>query len=538
MTMVRLALRSHLGGFVATTAFAVLLGLLNAIAYADLAGSDAQQRAVFARQMELLGRQFSYLLPLPLELETMSGYLHWRMFGIVPLVYGFWAILAATGGGRGDEERGLVEEWLAAGVSRARYVGARILGFSLAAMVSVAVMMAATWAGSVVGNEPLAIGALAQQAVAVIAITLCCYAVALAVAQLATTRRGAAGAAGVLLLALFLVNSAGRTGGLEAFRGLSPFWAYDRSAPLLRGRSLDVGATAVVLAAAIVICALAARAFAGRDLGASLLRLGVGTARPTARPSRDPLLRLPVLAIVDQQRVWILGWTAGMAVLAAFLISTTRTTVDAMLGIPSLRVYIERLGSTSYDSFVAVIWGSSALLLLSLFAIFQSAAWVADDAEGRLEAVLAQPVSRGRVLAERLASLALASAVVVAGASLAVWLAAAAAGITLSPDRFVIGSALMLSVPLAFGAIGLVLASSRPRLAIPVLTTVAAASYVTQQFTPLFDWPRWVENTSIYALYGAPIARGVEWGTVGLAVLAVVGAALAGVLFARRDIAR
>lgn len=110
---------------------------------------------------------------------------------------------------------------------------------------------------------------------------------------------------------------------------------------------------------------------------------------------------------------------------------------------------------------------------------------------------------------------------------------------TLSGDRFVAGSALMITVPLAFGAIGAVVASSRPRLAVPLLTVVAIVSYFTQQFAPLFDWPTWVERTSIYALYGSPIARGVEWGGItALAGVVLAGTALGTVAFQRRDVGR
>lgn len=537
MTLYRLALRSHLGGFIATTWIGLLFGLANTIGYAQLAGSDPVQRAIFARQMEIVGRQLSYLLPVPLELETLSGYLQWRMFGTIALVYGFWALLAASGAGRGDEERGVVEIWLAAGIARARYLLVRALAFATAVAASVTVMLAGTWAGSAIVNEPLAVGALALQGLDLVALTLCCFALALFVAQLFATRREAAGVAGILLLALFLIDSATRTGGLEEIRWISPFWLYERSALLLRSGGLDLAAVAALLAACVVLIAASVAAFAARDLGAPLLRTRAAEGGATARPSRDPLLRLPVLATVDQQRVWILGWTLGLAGLAAFLVSLTRTMVDAMLEIPSLRVYFERLGPAGYDTFVAVIWGSTAMLLVSLFAIFQVNTWVADDAEGRLETALAQPISRPRVVLDRIGSLLVAATVVLAGAAAVTWVSAARVSIPLSADRFVLGSVLMLTVPFAFGGIGSVVASFRPRLAVPLLTVVATTSYFTQQFAPLFDWPKWVENTSIYSLYGTPMTVGVDWaGIVALAALGIGGTAFGIVLMRRRDV--
>lgn len=539
MTLLRLALSSHRGGFAATTAVAMLFGLLNALAYAQLAGSDPAQRVVFARQMELLGRELSYILPIPVQLDTVAGYLQWRVFGTIPLIFGFWALLAASGAGRGDEERGLVETWLAAGVSRLRYIAMRSLAFMLMAAAAAAAMMGATWAGAAIAGEPIGVGALALQGIDLLALAFFCFAFSLLVAQVTGTRRAAGGFAGIALLGLFLVNGASRTGGLEGLARLSPFWAYDRSTPLLRGGSLDVAAVGALLASAFALLAVAISAFAARDLGASLLR---GTARTGARrtlPSRDPLVRLPVLALLEQQRGWVVGWMAGLAVAATFLVSLTRTIVDSTLAIPSMRTYLERLGSAGYETFVATTWGSTALLLLSLFAVFQVSGWIADDAEGRLETVLAQPVGRVRVTLERLASLAVATALLVAAGTAAAWLAAARADIALSVDRFLAGSLLMITVPSAFGAVGAVVASWRPRAAVALLAAVAIASYFLQQFAPLFDWPSWMARLSIFALYGTPMATGVDGpGVVTLLAVGLAGTALAAVLFERRDVGR
>ncbi|MBI2324206.1 MAG: ABC transporter permease subunit [Chloroflexi bacterium] len=539
MTLLGLALRSHLGGFAATAFFGLLLGLAITLAFAQTAGNDPASRALFARQMEIVGRQLSYFLPLPAELDTMSGFVQWRLFGAAPLIYAFWALLAGSGAGRGDEERGLVEMWLAAGVSRFRYIVTRWAAFLLVATAAVAVLIAGTWAGSVAADEPIDIGPLALQGLALLALTAFCFAFTAVVAQLTTTRRSAGGAAGIGLMVLFLVNSASRSGGLEAVAPISPFWQYDRSTPLRSAGTLDGAAVGLLLGATAVLLVAATLAFRARDLGASLLRTAPRAGRRKMRPSGDPLLRLPVFALLDQQRYWILGWAIGLAALAAFLTTLTRLMVDSLFAIPTLRVFFERLGSSGYDSFVGIIWGSTAALLLSLFAIFQVNGWVSDDAEGRLEAALAQPIARTRVVLERLASIVLATLIIAAAAAAAVWVTAAIVDIPLTADRFFTGSALMVTVPLAFGAIGAVVSSWRPRAAVPLLTVIAIVGYFTEQFTPLFEWPPWVENTSLYALYGTPIATGVEWGgTLTLVAIGIAGAALGLVLFQRRDVGR
>src|SRR5438445_13278486 len=516
-------------------------GLLNAVGFAQIAGDTPTARAVFATQMELLARQLTYLLPAPAQLDTVAGYLAWRWFGSAVLIYAFWALLAGTGAGRGDEERGLSELWLSTGASRMRLIVARVAGFATVAAVSIAVMLAVTDVGAAIGQEPLPLGPLALEALAMWTLTLFVFAFALVVAQLVTTRRGATGIAGIAVLALFMLNAAARSGvGVGAIRLLSPFYLFERSTPLLRGGSLDVAPTAASIVGALAVFVLAVIAFVRRDVGGPLFRGALGKTRVEYRPAGDPLLRMPVLAIVDQQRVWTVAWALGLAVLAGFLTSTTKVMVDALgnSDIPVLRAYFERAGITVYADFVGVIWFSTLLLLVSLFVVAQVNGWATDDAEGRLEMMLSAPVSRARVVVERIAAVVVGCAVVVAVSSLAVYLTAKSTGIGLPGGRFVLASAAVLPVAYAFAGIGHALVGWRPRVAVVVLGALAVVGYVAQQFTPLFAWPDWVNDISLYALYGTPMSKD-DWG--GIATLIAIGTggtAIALFVMRRRDVGR
>lgn len=541
MTLLRLALRSHRTGLIMTALVAAAGGLLNAVGFAQIAGDNPAARAVFAQQMELLARQLTYLLPAPAQLDTMAGYLTWRWFGSAVLIYAFWGLLAGTGAGRGDEERGLVELWLSTGVSRMRLIVARVAGFAAVAAASIAVMLAVTDGGAAIGQEPLPGGPLALQGLAMWLLTLAVFTFALVVAQLVTTRRSATGIAGIVLLALFMLNAAARSGvDVGVIRWLSPFYLYERSTPLLRGGSLDVPATAALAVIAFVLVAVAVVAFIRRDIGGPLFRGAPRKARVERRMAKDPLLRAPVLAIVDQQRVWIVAWALGLAVLAGFLTSITKTMVDAFgnSDIPILRAYFERAGINAYADFVGVIWFSTLLLLISLFVVAQVSGWAADDAEGRLEVILSTPVSRARVVVERIAVVVVACAFVVAVSSLAVYLTATSTGISLPRGRFVLASAAVLPVAYAFAGIGHALVGWRPRLAVAVLGAVAIVGYFSQQLGPLFQWPDWVKNLSLYALYGTPMSSDDWSGIATLVGIGLVGTAVAIVAMRRRDVGR
>jgi len=538
VTLLRIALRLGRMGAIATAALGTVGAIAQPLAFATLAGNTPAERAVFGQQMELLALQLTYLLPLPHGLGTMAGWIEWRALGFLEVVVGFWAVMAASGAGRGDEERGLVEHWLAQGVSRGRYIGLRIVAFAALAMAASTLAVGAAGVGAAIVNDGVPAGALALQGVALVGLVLCCYAVALLAAQFVTTRRGAITLGGAVLLILYLVNVVDRNGAeVAAIRSLSPFWLYDQNHPLTAGGVLDLSSTLGLFAAAAAITVLAVVAFVRRDLGAPLVRRTPRDARPTVRPAGNPLLRVPVLAILDQQRVSLVAWTAVVAALGLFFLSFTRTLVDAMLATPSFRVYMERAGIATYTAFIGLSWFSALVLLVSLYAIVQANGWAADDQEGRLEIFAAQPISRARIVVERLAALLIGAAVIVAASSLALLIGAASADISLEVGRVVVGAALTLLVAFAFGGLGAAGVGWRPRLTLGILAAVAIVGYFVQELAPLFEWPEWLANLSVYALYGNPVMTSIDWARE--ATLLAIGAAAsfaALIAMQRRDI--
>jgi ABC-2 type transport system permease protein len=523
MTLFRIALKQQTVGLIALTAMGVIGGVLNTVAFIQIAGTTPGERAAFAQQMALLGAQLSYMLPAPVDIGTLGGYLQWRHFGSVLLVYGIWAAISASGSGRGDEERGLVEQWIAAGVGRARYVVTRVVVFALVTTAAISAMLLAILLAA--GPEPVSAAGLLAICVNLVATTLCCFGIGLVVAQLVTTRRNAAGLAAGVLIALFLVNGAGRTAEIGPLRWLSPFYLFERSRPLTESGALDGIGLSILFATAFILIAVGVVLFARRDMGGTAIPRRARQSRATRSPSSDPSLRLPVAAPLRQQIDWVISWLVGFVMLTAFLISITKSIVDSMTSsaVPFLRAYFERAGLSAYDSFVGVIWLSTATLLLSVYAITQVASWAADDAEGRLATILSAPVSRARVVLERLATLLVAVTFIAAASSLAVYAVAAGQRIDLDRGRVALAATLLLTIPFAFGSIGQLLAVSRPRIAVVALSVVAVFSYFVQQFAPLFGWPEWAANLSLYALYGTPMSGEVRWA--GVAALVGIGAA-------------
>jgi putative exporter of polyketide antibiotics len=154
--------------------------------------------------------------------------------------------------------------------------------------------------------------------------------------------------AGVALLVLFLVDSLSRVrAGLGGWVSVSPFHLYNLTTVIAPGGTLDGAATIALYVAAVALTALAAVAFARRDLLASLIGGRRGARRAVRTPSANPLLRTPVASALYEQRLGLLAWIVGTALVAAFMASLTASVSDILESTPSLHAYLQASGTTN-----------------------------------------------------------------------------------------------------------------------------------------------------------------------------------------------
>ena len=538
--MFRIAWRLQRTGLLGMGAFGAFYGCIQAAAYKSAAGTTDASRVAFGRQMQAFARSYTFLLPMPSHLDTLSGYAQWRIYGgLVPL-FAVWALMAATGASRGDEERGMVEEWLSGSVSRWWYIASRALAFGLAATIVVATASASIAVTAAHSGFSLAFSALAQESVLLIVLMLNCYALAILLAQLPSRRATAAGLGGLVLAALFFTNSFGRTD--ETLRTLarliSPFYYVDRSMPLTPGGGLDTAATIGLLVVSVGLLAVAAWLMQVRDLGSPLIRTGRRQPATTRLPSRNPLLGKPVVSSLYERRYGLLWWTAGSAVGAAYMPSVGRSMVNLAREPGSFHAYLSLVGrGNPYVVLTGYIWFGIFQLVLVAFALTGVARWSSDDNEGRLETQLSAPVSRSWVVAERGLVFLTSACVLIAVSSASLYVSAMASGIRLSAGDLLVASITLLPFVLTFGALGAALTSRVPRAAIAALAAVAFTSYLITVASPLLRWPDLIMKISVFSLYGMPLTNGVYW--VGLWIMLGISASgfgVATVLMHGRDV--
>jgi len=504
-------------------------------AFQTLAGRTPAERASFVKGVTSLAKQLSYLLPAPTHVETLAGYVLWRAWGSLPIIVTVWAVAAACGAVRGDEEKLLVDAWLASGTSRVRLVLTRFAAFGLAA----AVMAAGAGLGTLAGAarvETIPVQRLAGQSLALWLFTLAAFGVAYLVAQLPGSIRGAQGAAAGVLVVAYLVNALGRS--VDAMAGpawISPFHWYEVTDVLAPGGHLDVAG--VLLSVVLVLAAgsLSVLAFRRRDLRRGLW---ARTAMPRVRDvPPSPLLRRPVARELYRQRWMVAIWALAVVVFAVFMVAIGRGTVDSMMSIAGLRSFLTRGGTDPYRAWVGLFWFSIAQLLLAGLAVHMVSAWAADDGEGVLTAELSRPRRRWGIVLERAAAALVAMAAVAACGTLAAWVTSLAAGISLDGAGVVRATWLLVPFGLSFAAIGAVASVWWPRASVGALGIIVLLSYLLSELGPLLGWPDWVVNLSAFQLYGTPALSAVSWsGVATMLVIVVAGFGASAALMERREV--
>jgi ABC-2 type transport system permease protein len=535
----RLLLRLHRIGLIAMAYFGIFYMLVNSAAFPIIAGKTHAAQEAFGHSVTVLGATFAWLLPLPVHPETAAGYLQWRGYGFFAIIFPAWGLLSACGAVRRDEDRGLVESWLSTGVSRLRLLATRSLFFAGLSAEIVTVAGVAGWLGCVIAGTPADVAGLIGESAALWALTLASFGIGLVVAQLARDFRSAASAGSVLLLLMFVLDSIGRSSVQRSpVTDLSVFFLFNQSNAVAPGGAFDLAATIALLVTAAVATVAAAAAFVRRDIGSGLVRTRPRAAAEVHDPSANPLLRIPVIRGLWIRRGGTIGWIVGMGVTAAAVVLLVNASATFFATTPSLKGYLRGLAGDVHTVLLALIWLSFAQALLAILSITTVSRWSSDDSSGVLEMQLAEPIPRWRVLMERAIEL----TVTVTAASfvaMAVILAVAPAeGITVDVGKLLIATALLIPFALTFAAAGALLAGWRPRVAVVVLSTVAAISYLVFELGPLFKWPSWADNLSVFQLYGTPLLTPVfVGGLIAMLAIVVVGFGSAGVALSRRDVA-
>ena len=478
------------------------------------------------------------LLGEPIAIETLGGFLSWRVGNTLPVIMGLWSVLALSGTLAGEAAHGSLDLLASTPQGRRSIALQKVAGHVTALAAAMVLLALITWFvglafASLPGDE-ISIGAALGQAALYGLLMLAAGSVAFAMAPFVGRTRAAAFGL-ITLFAGYLINSyASLSPTIDALRPVS-WYSWTASHRPLAGVT-DWPSMGLLAVVSVVLLGIGVLAFERRDLGdaraLSWLRLP-GLPAGTGGPFRRQLADRSAVA---------LAWGLGTGLYAALIILSAEAFAKSIASIPQIAALIEAIypdvDLQQPSGVLQLAFFAFGSFILGLAGASFAAGWATDETRHRLDLVLSTRVSRLRwAFASGLGVLA---AIAVTTVTLAVMVGAVVAtqgGSIVEPvlGVGVLGLAASAYTGLGLAAGGLVRAS----LAAPVTAGLVIATFLLDTLGEALDLPDAILDLSLYRHLGQPLVGTFDVAGVAAAVgLAVGGLVVATVGLARRDLDR
>jgi len=464
------------------------------------------------------------------RLQTVPGYTEWKSFMFSAVVAAIWGLLTSTRMLRGEEDAGRWELLVAGRSTPARATASTLAGIFAGTCV---LWLVGGVIAAVVGHSAkvgIAAGPALYFTLTVVSPAFMFTALGAVTSQLASTRRRAAGYAGVLLGCAYGVRLvADSSSRLAWMRWVSPLGWVEQVHPLTGGDALPL----IPVALLTVVGALAAVSLARvRDLGSAIL-----PAHDTGTPHTGLLGGATGLTV---RLGWPLGmtWAAAIAATGLVLGAIAKQGGSVLHASASVERVMGRLGATApgangYLGFVLLL----VAWMVTLAALPHVTAARKEEADGRLDNLLVRGASRQSWLAGRIAVAVGAAVVGGLAASVFTWAAAAADGAPVGFGPLLAAGVALVPPALCILSIGVLALGLWPRSTAALCYGLLAWSVGIELIGGLLGSNHWLLDTSVFHHLTAAPGQGVDWTSaavmVGIALMAMLGGALA---FSRRDL--
>jgi ABC-2 type transport system permease protein len=485
-----------------------------------------------------------------------AGYLNIEYFNGAPLLVLIFAIIAGTGMIAAEQASGTLDFVLAQPIRRSRFVIEKAAALAiLVVVVSMASLPGLILATFVVDFD-LSIARMAAACLTIVPLTLLFASIALFGSAVLRSRIEATVIGIGAALAGFFLNVFGAFADvLDGPRKLSPFYWTNYGKALTGG--WDWPHAVLFVGAAVAIAALTAVLFERRDLGTPVRRpLWPRRTRPqeskSARPAPPSILsapgRLPTLRrTLREQRIQFTAWSLVVLLLGFITVIIYPSFKDAFAAFDQSGAFQEFAGEAGSVSSPAGYLNTEffsyiPLLVLIAVVIAGTGAVAGEESAGTLDLVLAQPVSRRRVLLEKTAALLILLVAVVLVSIPG--LVAAKLIVDFDMSILKVTLAALYMIPLALLFLSLAVFSSAAlanRTAATILVVAAAiAGYFLNTlgaFVDALEQPRKL-SPFYWADFSRVMVHGVDFGRAAVFVAISLAFVVAAVfVLERRDIA-
>lgn len=510
-----------------------VLGLAVAVAISGQFGDEADRASIIALASSNPAFLFLRGLPDGLSIGAVAFFQGFSFTGVLAGLMSTFLVVRHT---RSDEERGRAELIGSTPIYRTTALAtAIVLGVVANALLAVAIA-----AGYIVGGLPASGSILA--ALAAGSVGLFFVGATAVIAQVLPSGRASNGVAAALVGAAYVIRGIGDALGTtnaqlthvtpSGLSWLSPIgWGQATrpfSDPTFAPLMLSAAGFGLLVIAALTLSAR-------RDLGASLVAEREG--RPEARLGGRSVLGLAWRL----QRLELLGWCIGVAVLGSIAGGLGPVVAEAVEGNPSLSALIASLVPDATADVVDIFTAA----LLGIGGVLAGAAGVqatmrlrAEEAEGRAELLLATSVSRARwVGATLIVAIGSVFAVCAVTGFATGFAIVQSSGETSELARFTGAAFAHAPAALVFVAITAVTFAIMPRLTVPLGWGLLVIGLIVGQFGALLQLPEWLQNISPFHHSSALPVEGLDVPAVlALSATAVLGAVLSLILIRKRDL--
>ncbi len=500
--------------------------------------STVELRRAFIAGLTSLPPALRGLLGEPINLETMGGFLSWRVGNFLPVMLGLWPVLALSGTLAGEAAKGSLDLLAATPQGRRTIALEKLAGHITAVTIAMLILAVTIWAvgagfGSLPGDDipfSAALGQVLLYGLMMLGVGGVSFATAPYVGR---TRAMAFGL--IVLFASYLIYSyATLSPIIDALKPLS-FFSWTAGHRPMAGVTdwPAVGAMAVL---DLVLFAVGVIAFARRDLGSvadvgwiRLPSLPAGIAGPFSRQ------------LADRAGVAI-GWGLGIGLYGALIVASADAFSNMIRNLPQIAALINSiypgLDLTQPSAVLQLTFFSFGSFIFGLAGAGFLAGWAGDEGRRRLELVLSTPRSRAswtiRSGLGALAALGLVTVIVAVFIGVGVALQGGDVGAPVTGIG-VLGLAAAGFTGIGLAAGGLVRAS----LAAGVTAVLVIATMLLDTLGAALKLPQWVLDLSLYRHLGQPMAGSFDpVGIVVAAIMVIGGVAVCAFGLTRRDIGR
>jgi ABC-2 type transport system permease protein len=463
------------------------------------------------------------------KLQTVAGFTWFKASMTLMIIGAVWGLLTSTRLLRGEEDAGRWEMLLTGQTTRSRGVGQVLVGLLAPLAVIWTITALAIAVVGQISSVDIGVGAALDTALALVSSAAMFLAVGAVTSQLAPSRRQAAGYAAIALGLSYGVRMVADAGaGLHWLLWASPLGWVEAIQPLTHPHPWVF----LPIATLTAFLTLLSMYLAGRrDLGSSTWP------DRTTKPARLRLLAGPTSLTLRLTRGSVVSWSAAVAVTGLLLGIVAKAAGTTIVG-SSVQQVFSRLGASGGGTraFLGI-----AFLIIAMVVAFEAAAEVsatrAEEAEGRLDAIVEAPVTRSRWFVGRLAVAtgALLIAGVVAGTFVWIGLSTQGSGVDFST---LIDAGINIVAPGVFVlGIGTLVLGLRPRKATLVVYVVLGWSALIEFVGGFLAQNHWIADSSLFHHLAASPAVAPDWGANGAVIgLGLIAMVLGERTFRRRDL--